>query len=238
VGQATIFGSKDYAMRIWLKPDRLAAYNLSAQEVLAAIKEQNLEAAPGKFGEGSKESFEYVIKYKGKLNKNEDYENIILKSNIDGQRLGSGILPVLNLAHFSYTADAKVDKGPSTGILIYQTAGSNANDILTEVNRIMERVNKTLPKGVQTFIPYSSKEFLDASIDKVERTLIRSFHSRFHCSIYSSCRSSFYINSRYSSSGRNPWHLLLYAVVWFYDQPTHAFCIDTGNWIRRWMMPS
>lgn len=175
VGQATIFGSKDYAMRIWLKPDRLAAYELSAQEVLASIREQNLEAAPGKFGEGSSESFEYVIKYKGKLNKNEDYENIILKSNNDGSTIRLKDVARVELGSFNYSAVAKVDKGPSTGILIYQTAGSNANDILTEVNTIMERVKKDLPKGVQVFVPYSSKEFLDASIDKVKRTLAEAF---------------------------------------------------------------
>ncbi|MGC4102946.1 efflux RND transporter permease subunit [Ferruginibacter sp.] len=175
VGQATIFGSKDYAMRIWLKPDRLAAYDLSAQDVLASIKEQNLEAAPGKFGEGSKESFEYVIKYKGKLSQNEDYENIILKSNNDGSTIRLKDVARVELGSFNYSAEAKVDKGPSTGILIYQTAGSNANDILTEVNTIMERVNKDLPKGVKTFVPYSSKEFLDASIEKVKRTLVEAF---------------------------------------------------------------
>ena len=175
VGQAMIFGSKDYAMRIWLKPDRLAAYSLSVQEVMAAIKEQNLEAAPGKFGEGSKESFEYVIKYKGKLSKNEDYENIILKSNNDGSAIRLKDVARVDLGSFNYSADAKVDNGPSTGILIYQTAGSNANDILTEVNSIMERVNKDLPKGIKTFVPYSAKEFLDASIDKVAHTLIEAF---------------------------------------------------------------
>jgi HAE1 family hydrophobic/amphiphilic exporter-1 len=80
VGQAMVFGAKDYAMRVWLKPDRLTANDLSAQDVLRAISEQNLEAAPGRFGQNSSASFEYVIKYKGKLSKNEDYENIILKS--------------------------------------------------------------------------------------------------------------------------------------------------------------
>lgn len=175
VGQANIFGSKDYAMRIWLKPDRLSAYNLSAQEVLAAIKEQNLEAAPGKFGEGSKESFEYVIKYKGKLSQGEDYENIILKSNNDGSTIRLKDVARVELGSFNYTAQASVDKGPSTGILIYQTAGSNANDILTEVNSIMERVKKDLPKGINVFVPYSSKEFLDASIDKVKHTLVEAF---------------------------------------------------------------
>ncbi len=175
VGQAEIFGSKDYAMRVWLKPDRLAAYNLSVQNVLESIREQNLEAAPGKFGEGSKESFEYVIKYKGKLISNDEYENIILKSTPDGSAIRLKDVARVDLGSFNYTADAKVDKGPATGILIYQSAGSNANDILTEVNGIMERVQKDLPKGIKVFVPYSAKEFLDASIDKVKHTLLEAF---------------------------------------------------------------
>ncbi|MCW3086880.1 MAG: efflux transporter permease subunit [Sediminibacterium sp.] len=175
VGQASIFGARDYAMRIWLKPDRLAAYQLSTKEVLAAIREQNLEAAPGKFGEGSQESFEYVIKYKGKLNNNQQYENIILKANTDGSMIRLKDIARVEFGSFSYTAAAKVDKGPSTGIVIYQTAGSNANDILTEVDKILQETIKTLPKGIKTFIPYSAKEFLDASIAKVKRTLIEAF---------------------------------------------------------------
>ncbi len=175
VGQALIFGAKDYAMRIWLKPDRLAAYHLSTQEVLAAIKQQNLEAAPGKFGEGSKEAFEYVIKYKGKLNDNKQYEDIILKANADGSMIRLKDIARVEFGSFSYTASAKVDKGPSAGVLIYQTAGSNANDILTEVDKILQETIKGLPKGVKTFIPYSAKEFLDASIEKVEHTLLEAF---------------------------------------------------------------
>ncbi len=175
VGQALIFGAKDYAMRIWLKPDRLAAYHLSTQEVLASIRDQNLEAAPGKFGESSKESFEYVIKYKGKLNKDQQYENIILKANADGSMIRLKDIARVEFGSFSYTASAKVDKGASTGILIYQTAGSNANDILTEVNSILQASIRDLPKGIKTFVPYSAKEFLDASIDKVEHTLVEAF---------------------------------------------------------------
>lgn len=175
VGQAAIFGAKDYSMRVWLKPDRLTAYNLSPQDVLASIKDQNLEAAPGKFGEGSSETFEYVIKYKGKLNQLEEYENIILKSNLDGSAITLKDVARIEFGSFSYTAAATVDKGPSTGVLIYQTAGSNANDILTEVTKIMERIEKNLPQGVKVFVPYSSKEFLDASIDKVKHTLFEAF---------------------------------------------------------------
>lgn len=87
VAQAQVFGTRDYSMRIWLKPDRLAANNLSPQEVMAAIKDHNLEAAPGRLGQGSKETYEYILKYKGKLNKNDDYENIVIKANADGSFL-------------------------------------------------------------------------------------------------------------------------------------------------------
>lgn len=175
VGQATIFGSKEYSMRIWLKPDRMTAYSLSTQEVLNAIKEQNVEAAPGKFGEGSRESFEYVLQYKGKLNQNKDYENIILKANTDGSIIRLKDVARIEFGSFTYSATANVSKGPSTGVLIYQTAGSNANDILTEVTHILTESEKSLPKGLHYFVPYSAKEFLDASIDKVKHTLFEAF---------------------------------------------------------------
>jgi HAE1 family hydrophobic/amphiphilic exporter-1 len=175
VGQAQLFGSKDYSMRIWLKPDRLAAYNLSAQDVLAAVKEQNLEAAPGKFGEGNPGAFEYVLQYKGKLNENKDYENIILKANNEGAEIRLKDVARVEFGSFNYGTTSKVNKGYTTAILIYQTAGSNANDILTQVQSILENSEKDLPKGLKFFIPFSAKEFLDASIEKVEHTLIEAF---------------------------------------------------------------
>ncbi len=175
VAQAQVFGSKDYSMRIWLKPDRLADNNLSPQEVLAAVKNSNLEAAPGRFGQGSKETYEYILKYKGKLNKNEDYENIIVKANSDGSFLRLKDVARVEFGSYSYTAANRVDGKPVAGFAILQTAGSNANEILTEVERQVEEFKTTLPKGVKPIIMYNSKDFLDASIHQVVETLVIAF---------------------------------------------------------------
>ncbi|HJT73915.1 MAG TPA: efflux RND transporter permease subunit, partial [Chitinophaga sp.] len=175
VGQAMVFGAKDYSMRIWLQPDRLAANNLSPQDVLAAIREQNLEAAPGRFGESSKESFEYVIKYKGKRNKNEQYENIVLKANPDGSLLTLKDVARVEFGSFTYSSDTKVNGKYGIGIAIYQTAGSNANDIQVSVNELMKKAKGLFPQGVDYFNIYSTKEYLDESIEQVQHTLIEAF---------------------------------------------------------------
>jgi len=175
VGQASVFGAKDYSMRIWLKPDRLAANNLSAQDVLNAIQQQNLEAAPGRFGESSRQSFEYILKYKGKFSQGEDYENIILKANADGSVLKLKDVARVEFGSLNYSASTKVMGKPGTGLAIFQTAGSNANDILTAVDKVMAKASLSFPKGITYFNMYSAKEFLDASIDQVKETLIEAF---------------------------------------------------------------
>lgn len=175
VAQAQIFGSKDYSMRIWLKPDRLAANNLSPSDVTNAIKAQSQEAAPGRFGEASTEVFEYVLKYKGKLNSNEDYENIIIKANSDGSMLRLKDVARVEFGTSTYSSYGKLDGGPTSGFAVFQTAGSNANDILTEAERQLEEFKAVLPKGIKTTIMYNTKEFLDASIHQVVETLVVAF---------------------------------------------------------------
>src|SRR4030095_4029876 len=175
VGQAMVFGAKDYSMRIWLNPDRLTANNLSTQEVLNAINDQNLEAAPGRFGQSSSASFEYILKYKGKLSKNEDYENIILKSSPDGSSVRLKDVARVEFGAFAYSANTYISGKPGIGIALFQTAGSNANDILTSAADVMERASKNFPKGIEYFNMYSAKEFLDDSIGQVEETLIIAF---------------------------------------------------------------
>jgi hydrophobic/amphiphilic exporter-1 (mainly G- bacteria), HAE1 family len=175
VGQAQVFGAKDYSMRVWLKPERLTANNLSVQEVLAAIREQNLEAAPGRFGQSSTASFEYVLKYKGKLSKNEDYENIILKATVDGSVVRLKDVARVEFGAFAYSANTHIAGKPGIGLAIFQTAGSNANDILTAVEKVMEKSKASFPKGIEYFNMYNAKEFLDASISQVEHTLIEAF---------------------------------------------------------------
>mgnify|MGYP001294647266 FL=1 len=175
VGQALVFGTKDYSMRIWLKPDRLIANNLSPQDVLNAIKDQNLEAAPGRLGQSSPEVFEYVIKYKGKLNQDEDYENMIIKANDDGSMLRLKDVARVEFGSYTYSTNSRMDGNPVSGFAVFQTAGSNANDILTEVERLLKDFERTLPQGVKTTVMYNSKEFLDASIHQVRETLIIAF---------------------------------------------------------------
>jgi len=175
VADAQPFGTKDYSMRIWLKPDRLVANNLSPIEVISAIKDQSLEAAPGRLGQSSKEVYEYVLKYKGKLNKNEDYENIIVKSNSDGSVVRLKDLARVEFGSYTYSSNSKLNGHPTTGIAIQQLSGSNANDILTQAENLLDRFSKQLPTGLHTTIMFNSKEFLDASIEQVKHTLIEAF---------------------------------------------------------------
>ncbi len=175
VGDAQVFGAHDYSMRIWLKPDRLTANNLTPQDVTNAIRDQNLEAAPGRFGQSSTQTFEYVLKYKGKLNKNEDYENIIIKAESNGSFIKLKDVARVEFGSFTYSANSRLNGGATSGFAIFQTAGSNANDILTEAEKQLKEFTATLPKGVETSIMYNSKEFLDASISQVRETLLIAF---------------------------------------------------------------
>lgn len=175
VGQALVFGAKDYSMRIWLKPDRLIANNLTPKDVLDAIRDQNLEAAPGRLGQNSPEVFEYILKYKGKSSQNEDYENMVLKANADGSMLRLKDVARVEFGSYTYTSNSRMDGKPVSGFAVFQTAGSNANDILTDVEKLLKEFEKTLPKGVKTTVMYNSKEFLDASIYQVRETLVIAF---------------------------------------------------------------
>jgi hydrophobic/amphiphilic exporter-1 (mainly G- bacteria), HAE1 family len=175
VGQAQVFGAKDYSMRIWLQPDRLTANNISVQEVLAAIQDQNVEAAPGRFGEGSSASFEYILKYKGKLSQNRDYEDIVIKAGADGSIIRLKDIARVEFGSFSYSSNSLVMGHPGTGLGIFQTAGSNANDILTSIDKVMEDATSKFPKGVHAFTIFSAKDFLNASISQVKETLIEAF---------------------------------------------------------------
>lgn len=175
VGQALVFGARDYSMRIWLQPDRLTANGLSTQDVLNAIRDQNLEAAPGRFGQGSSASFEYILKYKGKLSQNQDYENIILKSSFNGSTIRLKDVARVEFGSFAYSANTLVSGRPGIGIALFQTAGSNANDILTAAEAVMEKAAKDFPKGIAYFNMYSAKDFLDESIALVLETLLIAF---------------------------------------------------------------
>ncbi|MCX2451744.1 efflux RND transporter permease subunit [Pedobacter sp. PLR] len=175
VGNATIFGSKDYSMRIWLKPDVMAQYSLIPSDISAALAEQNIEAAPGKFGENGDEAFQYVIKYKGRLTKATEFENIVVKSAGNGQLLRLKDVARVELGSLSYASNITTNGKPSVGMAISQTPGSNARDVIIESKKIIDQAAKDFPKGVNYVYLVDVNENLDASIEKVIHTLIEAF---------------------------------------------------------------
>jgi len=176
VGSASIFGGiKDYSMRVWLNPAQMATYHITPNEVMEAIQDKSLEAAPGKFGERSDEVFEYVIKYKGKLTKPEEYENIIIRANTDGSVLLLKDLARVELGAYSYTSFTRMNGKRGVGVGIIQLAGSNSREIQVAVNKLMAKAAKDFPAGIEYNNFYSTKEALDLSIEQVIHTLIEAF---------------------------------------------------------------
>lgn len=176
VGSASIFGGvKDYSMRVWLNPTQMATHKIAPNEVMRAIQDKSLEAAPGKFGERSKEVFEYVIKYKGKLTKPEEYENIAIRSNADGSVLRLKDVARVELGAYSYNSLTRLNGKKGVVIGIIQLAGSNSNDIQIAINKLMEKSAKDFPSGIKHNIFYSTKIALDQSIEQVEHTLVEAF---------------------------------------------------------------
>ena len=174
VGQAMVFGAKDYSMRVWLNPQRMAAYGLIPTDVTSAIAAQSLESAPGKLGEESKAALEYVIRYKGKKNLPEQYENLIVKRN------GADLVRLKDVARIefgslSYSGDSKDNGRHTVTVGIYQTSGSNANEIEIGVKREIDKASKSFPPGIKYNNLISTKERLDESTSQVEHTLIEAF---------------------------------------------------------------
>ncbi|MEJ2881190.1 efflux RND transporter permease subunit [Pedobacter sp. GR22-6] len=176
VGAASIFGGvKDYSMRVWLNPTQMATYKVTPNEVTRAIQDKSLEAAPGRFGEKSKEVFEYVIKYKGKLNKPEEYENIAIRANADGTILRLKDVARIEFGAYSYSSLTRLNGKKGIVIGVIQLAGSNSNEIQIAINKLMEKSAKDFPNGIKHNIFYSTKIALDQSIDQVKHTLIEAF---------------------------------------------------------------
>ena len=175
VGQVNVFGAKDYSMRIWIDPAKMAAFKVVPSDIQAALREQNLEAAPGKFGENADGVYEYVIKYKGRLAEISEYENIIIKSIGNGNFLRLKDVATVELGGFNYGTNNMGMGKPGVAVGIFQTSGSNAQEIIEEVMTILEDAKADFPKGVDYVVPYNTKKFLDASISKVITTLIEAF---------------------------------------------------------------
>lgn len=175
VGQVNVFGGKDYSMRVWIDPEKMAAYNLTPKDIQAALQEQNVEAAPGKFGENAEGVFEYVIKYKGRLSQVAEYEDIVVKATGNGNFLRLKDVATVELGAFNYGQKNYGMGNPGVAMGIFQASGSNANDIIEEVMSILEEAKPDFPEGIDYVVPFNTKTFLDASIDKVISTLVEAF---------------------------------------------------------------
>jgi HAE1 family hydrophobic/amphiphilic exporter-1 len=175
VGDVTVFGSRDYSMRIWLKPDVMQQYKLIPSDVSAALAEQNIEAAPGKFGENGDQAFQYVIKYKGRLTSAKEFEEIVIKSAGNGQLLRLKDVAKVELGSLSYSSTSTTNGRPSVGIAISQTPGSNARDVINNSKKLIDEAVKTFPKGIKYTVLINVNENLDASIEKVIHTLVEAF---------------------------------------------------------------
>lgn len=174
VGDAMVMGT-DYSMRIWLKPDVMAQYKLMPSDVSLALAEQNIEAAPGQFGEQGDQSFQYVMKYKGRLQNQEEFENIVIRASADGEVLRLKDIASIELGRLSYGMSNRVDGHPGVTAIIFQTAGSNATTIINDIQDYLKKVEPTLPPGVKVVELLNANDFLFASIHEVLKTLIEAF---------------------------------------------------------------
>ena len=175
VGEAQAWGTGDYSMRIWLKPDVMAIYSLVPDDITNALAEQNIEAAPGKVGENSSQSFEYVMKYKGKLEKPEEYENIVIRSAGKGQILRLKDIARIELGSITYNITSITDGEPSIVMGIFQSAGSNAHEMIQQIDQKLDEAAKNFPPGVTKTMIFSANDFLNVSIEKVLTTLLEAF---------------------------------------------------------------
>ena len=171
VGNVNVMGG-DYAMRIWLDPQRMAQYSLVPDDVAAILDEQNVEAATGTLGEDSENTFQYTLKYRGRYETAEEFGNIVVKALESGEVLRLNDIAKIELGAQTYAYNGEIDGHPGATAMIAQTEGSNANEIITEIDRLMEEVRQELPKGLELVDLMSTKEFLDASIHEVVKTLV------------------------------------------------------------------
>jgi len=178
IGRASILGSRQYAMRIWLKPDRMRAYNISADDVMKALDDQSVIGSPGRIGRsdgGRAEALEYVLTYQGRFNDVEQYKNVIIKANPDGEILHLKDIANVELGSEFYDIYSNLDGYPSAAIVLKQTYGSNATDVIKDVKAKLEELKKTMPPGMDYKISYDVSNFLDASTENVIHTLRDAF---------------------------------------------------------------
>ena len=175
VGEAIIFGQRDYSMRIWLKPDVMGAYGLVPSDITALLAEQNIEAAPGQLGENADQSFQYTLKYKGRLQSTQEFEEIIVRSTPNGEVLKLSDVARIELGAVNYASNSYTNGNQSIAIAIAQTAGSNAQEVIEGSLKVLEQSSVNFPKGVKYATLINANDFLEESITKVVHTLIEAF---------------------------------------------------------------
>lgn len=174
VGNAAAYGSRDYSMRIWLKPDIMNTYRISPSEVIAALKDQNIEAAPGELGANSNQSFQYALKYTGRLKTSEEFENIIIRSS-QAKVLRLKDVAEVELGSLGYSVFSATNGDPAVVMVVNQTAGSNATEVIDEIKAALLKAKDSFPPGIKYTFESDASSFLDASIQKVLSTLFEAF---------------------------------------------------------------
>ncbi len=174
VGDVMVLGT-DYSMRIWLKPDIMAQYKLIPNDVATALAEQNIEAAPGQFGERGNQTFQYTIRYKGRLQKPEEFENIVIKALDNGEVLRLKDIAQIELGRLTYSYNNMVNGHKAVSCIVYQMAGTNATQTISDIEKMLKEYESTLPTGMKINIAQSANDFLFASIHEVLKTLIEAF---------------------------------------------------------------
>ncbi len=178
IASAKILGSRKFAMRVWLKPDRMRAYNVSAEEILEAMEEQSILARPGRLGRSSgkkAQSLEYVLVYQNRYNEPQQYKDIIIKANEEGEILKLGDVADVELGSEFFDIYSNLDGKPSASIVLKQTFGSNGSDVIKSVKEKLDELEADMPPGIDYKISYDVSNFLDASIDQVLHTLRDAF---------------------------------------------------------------
>ena len=174
VGDANVMAS-DYSMRIWLKPDIMAQYGLMPSDITGILAEQNIEAAPGQFGAQGNQSFQYVLTYKGRLQTAEEFGNMVIRANENGEILYLKDVADLELGRLTYDFKNFQNGHNAVSAIVYQTAGSNATAIIEDINDLLDEIKETLPPGIEISVTMNSNDFLYASIHEVIKTLIEAF---------------------------------------------------------------
>ena len=175
VGEAMVFGQKDYSLRIWLKPDVMASYGLVPSDIMSVLSEQNIEAAPGQLGESANQTFQYTLKYKGRLQSIEEFEDIVIRSTQNGEVLRLKDVSRVELGAVNYGSNTFTNGNQSVGIAIAQTAGSNAQEVIEGALKVLDESSVSFPSGVKYTSLVNANDFLDESISKVIHTLFEAF---------------------------------------------------------------